>query len=319
MKLKKKEFHELKQGAMSVSEYVAKFTQLSRYAPEDVDTDEKKQEHFLEGLNDGIQYALLPQDFASFQVMVNKALVVEHKRRQMEHKRKMSSQGQGSSSRFRPRYNPPQQGPMFRQQNQHQNQNKLQMQAQRSNFQAPRQTQPPTPQQKFGDQAPSTGKACFVCGEVGHYANKCPRKKPSNSPVQHGNGYAPKQGQHQAPGRNGNPAPAPTNRAQQNYARGRINHVTTEEVQGAQDVVLGMFLVNSNPASVLFDSGASHSFITARYVSKYNLPIVHMKQQMIISSPGGEMRAKVYMLKAKPLYKGGRFLNQPCSSGIQWN
>ena len=45
---------------MSVSEYVAKFTQLSRYAPKDVDTDKKKQEHFLEGLNDGIQYVLLP-------------------------------------------------------------------------------------------------------------------------------------------------------------------------------------------------------------------------------------------------------------------
>jgi hypothetical protein len=49
MKLKK-EFLSLTQGNMTVSEYRGCFTQLSRYAPEEVDTDEKRQEHFLEGL-----------------------------------------------------------------------------------------------------------------------------------------------------------------------------------------------------------------------------------------------------------------------------
>jgi hypothetical protein len=43
---------------MTVSEYVTRFTQLSCYAPNDVDTDEKKQECFLNGLKDGISYAL---------------------------------------------------------------------------------------------------------------------------------------------------------------------------------------------------------------------------------------------------------------------
>jgi hypothetical protein len=43
MKLKKKEFEDLKQGSMSVNKYVTRFTQLSRYAPDDVDTNEKKQ------------------------------------------------------------------------------------------------------------------------------------------------------------------------------------------------------------------------------------------------------------------------------------
>jgi hypothetical protein len=42
MKLKKKEFKDLKQGSMSVSEYVTHFTQLSRYAPDNMDTNEKK-------------------------------------------------------------------------------------------------------------------------------------------------------------------------------------------------------------------------------------------------------------------------------------
>jgi hypothetical protein len=43
---------------MTVSEYVTLFTQLSCYAPDNVDTDEKKQDWFLNGLNDGLAYAL---------------------------------------------------------------------------------------------------------------------------------------------------------------------------------------------------------------------------------------------------------------------
>jgi hypothetical protein len=51
MKIKKKEFLSLKQGNMSVSEYCDKFIQLYRYAPDEVAEDERKQEHFIEGLN----------------------------------------------------------------------------------------------------------------------------------------------------------------------------------------------------------------------------------------------------------------------------
>jgi hypothetical protein len=63
---------------MSVNEYVTKFTQLSRYALHEVDTDEKKQERFLNGLNDGLAYALETRDFENFQGMVNKALMLEN-------------------------------------------------------------------------------------------------------------------------------------------------------------------------------------------------------------------------------------------------
>jgi hypothetical protein len=45
-----------------VNEYVTKFTQLSRYAPHEVDIDEKKQECFLNGLNDGLAYVLEGRD-----------------------------------------------------------------------------------------------------------------------------------------------------------------------------------------------------------------------------------------------------------------
>jgi hypothetical protein len=42
MKLKKKEFEDLNLGSMSMNEYVTRFTQLSCYAPDNMDTDEKK-------------------------------------------------------------------------------------------------------------------------------------------------------------------------------------------------------------------------------------------------------------------------------------
>jgi hypothetical protein len=56
MKLKKKEFLSLTQGNMTVSEYHDRFTQLSCYALEEVDTDEKRQERFLEGLIGPLNY-----------------------------------------------------------------------------------------------------------------------------------------------------------------------------------------------------------------------------------------------------------------------
>jgi hypothetical protein len=84
MKLKKKEFKDLKQGSMTVSEYVTRFTQLSRYAPDNVDTNKKKQDWFFNDLNDGLAYALEARDFTNFQDMVDKALVLENRRGIME-------------------------------------------------------------------------------------------------------------------------------------------------------------------------------------------------------------------------------------------
>jgi hypothetical protein len=66
LKLKKKEFSELDQGNMMVNEYPNQFIQLSRYATDDVNTDEKKQDTFLKGLKDEIQFQLLNTDNPDF-------------------------------------------------------------------------------------------------------------------------------------------------------------------------------------------------------------------------------------------------------------
>jgi hypothetical protein len=64
-------------------------------------------------------------------------------------------------------------------------------------------------------------------------------------------------------------------------------HVDAEVAQENPRVVLGMFLVNSTLTSVLFDPGASHSFITSQFVAQHNMPISPMPHHMLVSSPGG--------------------------------
>jgi hypothetical protein len=111
MKLKRKEFTDLKQGGMTVNEYLNSFIQLSRGAPDDINTDEKKQDVFLNGLNDDIQFQLLNTDYADFQHMVDKAIVVENKIREMEKdgKRKVPFSRQSSGTNVRPRFSQPNQ------------------------------------------------------------------------------------------------------------------------------------------------------------------------------------------------------------------
>ena len=72
-----------------------------------------------------------------------------------------------------------------------------------------------------------------------------------------------------------------------------MNHVNVEEIYDELDAVIGQFLINSAPALVLFDSGASHSFISRVFVDKHELPMVVLKSPILISSPGAEMSASL--------------------------
>jgi hypothetical protein len=80
---------------MTVNEYLNKFTQMSRYAPDEVNTGEKKQDAFQNGLNDEIQFQLLNTDFEDFQKIADNAIIVESNIKEMEKngKRKTSFSG----------------------------------------------------------------------------------------------------------------------------------------------------------------------------------------------------------------------------------
>jgi hypothetical protein len=84
MIVKKEEFLALKQGSLSVSEYRDRFLQLSRYAPKDVNTDAKRQYRFLRGLFDPLQYQLMNHTFPTFKHLIERAIMTERKRKEME-------------------------------------------------------------------------------------------------------------------------------------------------------------------------------------------------------------------------------------------
>jgi hypothetical protein len=87
-----------------VNEYLNSFIQLSRYTPDDINTDEKKHDIFLNGLNDNIQFQLLNTDYTDFHNVVDKAIVIKNKIEETEKdgKRKVSFDGQPSGSNVRP-------------------------------------------------------------------------------------------------------------------------------------------------------------------------------------------------------------------------
>jgi hypothetical protein len=58
----------------------------------------------------------------------------------------------------------------------------------------------------------------------------------------------------------------------------------------------------------MFDFGASHSFISAAYVGKHNLPLALLRCQMIISSPGGDMPARQLCPKVSLKIRGFDFV-----------
>jgi hypothetical protein len=83
-----------------------------------------------------------------------------------------------------------------------------------------------------------------------------------------------------------------------------VNHVAVEDAQATSDVIIGMIHINDNNTTVLFDSGASHSFVAANFVQKHNLPLSMLKNQMIVSSPGGDMHARHVCPKVNILIRG---------------
>jgi len=73
---------------MSISEYRDKFAQLSRYAPYEVARDSNKQHLFLKGLYDGLQLQLISNTYPCFQELVNRAIVIDDKRKEMDAKKR---------------------------------------------------------------------------------------------------------------------------------------------------------------------------------------------------------------------------------------
>jgi len=102
MEMKAEEFRNLKQGAMTVVQYIWKFMKLSRYAMDDIDTDKKKQDRFRKGLNLALRTQLVTHIYPDFNTLMNRAILLENSRLELENdrKRKFGTQKQKQQERM---------------------------------------------------------------------------------------------------------------------------------------------------------------------------------------------------------------------------
>jgi hypothetical protein len=106
-------------------------------------------------------------------------------------------------------------------------------------------------------------KTCFNCREMGHFIANYPYLKTAPSTFSNlVNG----------PKQTSGPTRAAPSKTQQSYGEAKVNHVHTKQDEDTLDVVLGEFLVHSFLAIVLFDFGASHSFISSYFLENMIYP-----------------------------------------------
>jgi hypothetical protein len=77
---------------------------------------------------------------------------------------------------------------------------------------------------------------------------------------------------------------------------GKVNHLEADIVQETPGVALGTFLVEYLSANVLFDTVATHSFVTASWVESHNILVSPMYPPMRVSSVGGRTQTDRFAL-----------------------
>jgi hypothetical protein len=70
---------------------------------------------------------------------------------------------------------------------------------------------------------------------------------------------------------------------------GHDNYTTMEEIPMGEEVLVSTFFLNECLILILFDSGASHDFMSFTYAKKVKLSLVASGVPYMISIPGGRV------------------------------
>jgi hypothetical protein len=275
--MKQEEFMKLKQGGDTVTQYLNKFNHISQYTIDQVNTDIKKKNCFMRGLNDQMQRKMATCIDLTYGRAVSTTLVVEAKYAGSE-----KSKGDGG--------NRPNQGPKKRQRLviRPSNHNRSSSRPPSFPFKQPvfiRPTTAPTARNQPGAPGtrfpalPSSSTGCFNCGKSRHFIKDCPypRQNQSNN-------------QQSSRGSKGNAA---TNTAGKNTRKtGRVYYTQVATTSKGEPVMMGTFLVANHPALILFDSSASHTFISKKFVEKHCIPYTESREGFKIHSPRAQIFTK---------------------------
>ena len=83
--------------------------------------------------------------------------------------------------------------------------------------------------------------------------------------------------------------------------------MTAKSAAEAPNVVIGTFMVNSYPATVLFDTGATHSFISKSFAEQHRIPVSCLRLAMVVASPGGQIHTCSICSRVSIVIRGAEF------------
>jgi hypothetical protein len=122
MRKKRQEFMNLKQGGRSVHDYSKKFNHLAQYAPDQVDTDEKKKDRFMIGLSIKLQERMAFNIGGTFPEFVSNVMIADnaiHAHKETKKRKVVATLSSSAPSKYRTVYH---HGPTYPPRPQHQHQ-----------------------------------------------------------------------------------------------------------------------------------------------------------------------------------------------------
>jgi hypothetical protein len=89
--------------------------------------------------------------------------------------------------------------------------------------------------------------------------------------------------------------------------QGRVNFTTLSELPEGAPIITGTFSINHHPVIILFDSGATHSFINSKCGIKISVDLYPTSGAYIITTPGGKISSNQIYRKV-PIQLGSNLI-----------